>query len=129
MPEQSSDRPEPITAGRGLSPACPIPRCAGQMGLNAVMPSLDGTGLEALVCAACGHRGFRAKADVQILFGGRHEHVCSYGPSGLTITVVCSGAALARFGECGLSPSQVATAAGLLGAAHGAGRGHRASLA
>jgi hypothetical protein len=44
----------------------------------------------------------------QILFGGRHEHVCTYGPSRLTITVVCSRAALVRFGKCGLTPSQVA---------------------
>jgi hypothetical protein len=111
MPEQSSNGPEAIAAGRILPAACPISQCAGHMGLNAVMASLEGTGLEALVCSACGHRGFRAKDGVQILFGGRHEHVCSYGPSRLTITIVCSGAALGRFAEWGLSPSQVATAA------------------
>jgi hypothetical protein len=111
MPKQSSDRPEAIAVGRVLPAACPIPGCVGQMKLDVVMASLEGTQLDALVCSTCGHRGFRAKAGVQILFGGRHEHVCIYGPSRLTITVVCSGGALVRFGECGLSPSEVATAA------------------
>jgi hypothetical protein len=75
------------------------------------MASLDGTGLETLVCSTCGHQGFRATGEIQILFGGRHEHRCIYGPSRLTITVVCSGAALVNFGERGLCPSQVAISA------------------
>lgn len=87
---------------------CPATGCGGHMTVDAVMASLEGTGLEALRCPTCGHRGFRAKEGIQILFGVRHEHVCAYGPSRLTITVVSSGAALVRFGKSGLSPSQLA---------------------
>jgi hypothetical protein len=89
-----------------------LPRCPA-LGCGAAMESdplrcLEGTGLEALRCPACGHRGFHSKGGVRILFAGQHEHVCSYGPSQLTLTIVFAGAALVLFGDRGLSPSQAA---------------------
>ena len=76
------------------NPRCPTVDCAGIMVLDRIMKCLEGTGLEALSCRACGHRGFRSTGGILTLFGGRHEHVCSYGPSMLTLTIVFSGAAL-----------------------------------
>ncbi len=111
MREPSCNLPEATAIGHRITPLCPVSGCGGPMRPAAVMASLDGTGLEALVCSTCGHQGFRATGGIQILFGGRHEHLCIYGPSRLTITVVCSGAALVQFGERGLSPSQVAVSA------------------
>lgn len=88
-------------------PRCPALGCGGGMASDP-MQCLDGTGLEALRCPACGHRGFQAQDGIRVLFGGRHEHVISYGPSTLTLTIVFSGAALVLFGERGLSPAQAA---------------------
>ncbi|MEP7153024.1 MAG: hypothetical protein ABI856_15050 [Nitrospira sp.] len=87
---------------------CPAIDCDGVMAVEPTMKSLDGTGLESLTCAACGHRGFRSQGGIQTLFGGRHEHVCSYGPSLLTLTVVFSGAALRLFRDRGLNPTEAA---------------------
>ena len=93
-----------------------LPRCPA-LGCGAIMVSdrlrcLDGTGLEALRCPACGQRGFRSKEGIRILFAGQHEHMCSYGPSQLTLTIIFAGAALVLFGGRGLSPSQAALYAG-----------------
>ena len=90
------------------NPRCPTVDCAGIMVVDRIMKCLEGTGLEALSCRACGHRGFRSIGGIQTLFGGRHEHVCSYGPSMLTLTIVFSGAALTLFRDRGLSPAQSA---------------------
>jgi hypothetical protein len=87
---------------------CPAVGCEGVMAVEAAMKSLDGTGLESLTCGACGHRGFRSQGGIQTLFGGRHEHVCSYGPSLLTLTVVFSGAALRLFRDRGLNATEAA---------------------
>ena len=86
---------------------CPALGCVTKMARESLQ-CLDGTGLEALRCPACGHRGFQSRDGIRILFGGRHEYVCSYGPSTLTLTIVFSGAALVLFGERGLSPTQAA---------------------
>jgi hypothetical protein len=77
------------------------------MAVEPEMKSLDGTGLESLACRTCGHRGFRSQGGIQTL-GGRHEHVCSYGPSLLTLTVVFSGAALRLFRDRGLNATEAA---------------------
>ena len=100
------------------SPARPLPRfsallcpavgCDGKMAVEPDMKSLDGTGLESLKCATCGHRGFRSQGGIQTLFGGRHEHLCSYGPSLLTLTVVFSAAALTLFRNRGLNSTEAA---------------------
>ena len=78
------------------------------MALDAEMQPLDGTDLESLRCAGCGHRGFRSQRGIHTLLGGRHEQVCSYGPSLLTLTVVFSGAALTLFRDRGLNPTEAA---------------------
>ena len=41
----------------------------------------EGTGLVQLQCRICEHHGFRSLEGVHVLFGGRHEYVCGYGPS------------------------------------------------
>ena len=87
---------------------CPAVSCGGVMASEPAMKSLDGTGLESLTCGACGHRGFRSQGGIQMLFGGRHEHVCSYGPSLLTLTLVFSGAALRLFRDRGLNATEAA---------------------
>ena len=87
---------------------CPAVGCEGVMAVEPEMKSLDGTGLESLTCRTCGHRGFRSQGGIQTLFGGRHEHVCSYGPSLLTLTIVFSGAALRLFRDRGLNATEAA---------------------
>lgn len=87
---------------------CPAAGCDGVMAVEPAMKSLDGTGLESLTCGTCGHRGFRSKDGIQTLFGGRHEHVCSFGPTLLTLTVVFSGAALRLFRDRGLNATEAA---------------------
>lgn len=89
------------------APRCPAYGCGGEMTPHP-MPVLDGSGLRVWRCSACRHQGFRAEEGLRLLFGGRHEHVCTYGPSALTLTVIFSGAALVLFRERGLSPSQAA---------------------
>ncbi len=87
---------------------CPAVGCPGAMAAEPEMKSLEGTGLESLTCEACGHRGFRSQGGIQTLFGGRHEHVCSYGPSLLTLTVVFSSVALRLFRDRGLNATEAA---------------------
>ena len=87
---------------------CPAVGCGGAMVAEPAVKSLDGTGLESLTCEACGHRGFRSQSGIQTLFGGRHEHVCSYGPSLLTLTIVFSSAALRLFRDRGLNATEAA---------------------
>jgi hypothetical protein len=104
--------PEVLPAHQPRGHIIGLPRCPA-LGCGTIMDRdplrcLDGTGLEAFRCPACGHRGFRSKDGIRILFAGQHEHVCSYGPSQLTLTIVFAGAALVLFGERGLSPSQAA---------------------
>ncbi len=75
MREESSPKLADVSAVcRTLTPWCPASGCVGQMAADVVMASLEGTGLESLRCPRCGHRGFRARDRLQILFGGRHEH-------------------------------------------------------
>jgi hypothetical protein len=92
-----------------LSPRCPALGCGALM-TSDPMRCLDGTGLQSFRCPACGHRGFQAREGIHSLFGGHHEHVCGYGPSRLTLTVVFSGGALVLFAERGLNPSEAAKA-------------------
>ncbi len=91
------------------------------------MECLEGTGLAAVSCRACGQRGFRSREGIHTLFGGRHEHVCAYGPSTLTLTIVFSGAALAMFRERGLGPAQAAIYAAQWALLGGQVAGHGAS--
>lgn len=87
---------------------CPVANCRGIMTSEQELKLLHGTGLERLCCPVCDHNGFRAVEGIRKLFGGQHEHVCSYGPSLLTLTVLFSGAALALFRDRGFNPTEAA---------------------
>jgi len=78
------------------------------MAADPEMKLLNGTGLTSLRCTTCGHNGFRAVDGIRKLFGGQHEHVCSYGPSLLTLTILFSGTALTLFRGLGMNPSEAA---------------------
>ena len=56
----------------------------------------------------CQHRGFRSLEGVQVLFGGRHEYVCGYGPSTTVLTILFSETALSIFLDAYLSPTESA---------------------
>jgi hypothetical protein len=66
------------------------------------------TGLELLVCPACGHRGFRSREGVILLFRGGYEFKFSYGPSLQTLTVVLSSASVNLWGTHGVTEEHLA---------------------
>ncbi|WHZ21790.1 MAG: hypothetical protein OJF47_000902 [Nitrospira sp.] len=72
---------------------CPINKCSGSLSDEASAFDAD-TGLEHLVCTACGHRGYRSREGVILLFRGGYEYKFSYGPSLQTITVILSSASV-----------------------------------
>ena len=86
---------------------CPINKCSGSLKTDA--KGYDSrTGLELLVCMACGHRGFRSREGVILLFRGGYEFKFSYGPSIQTLTVVLSSAAVNLWASHGVSDDQLA---------------------
>jgi hypothetical protein len=87
---------------------CPSLGCGAEMHRHPLL-CLEGTGLESLRCPACAHHGFRSQHGIRVLSAGRHDHVCSYGASGLSFKVLFSESALILFGERGLCPSQAAS--------------------
>lgn len=102
-------QPARVTAMlQNITPLCPRLGCDGRMEPDSTMGSMPGTGLQALGCPVCKHRGYRSLEGIRVLFGTRHEHVCSYGPSIQSLTVLFSGAALALFRNEGLCPTQSA---------------------
>ena len=107
MPEYYKPRLKASTILSPPSPLCPAPNCHGHMQTQSTHKRRDATGLQALQCSHCGHRGFRPLAEMYVLFGGRHEHVCCYGPSTKhVLTVVFGETALGRFLDVYLSPTE-----------------------
>ena len=107
MPEYYRPR---LTVGTILSPRsplCPAPNCHGHMQTQSTHQGPAATGLQALQCTHCGHRGFRPLAEMYVVFGGRHEHVCCYGPSTKhVLNVVFCETALGHFLDAYLSPTE-----------------------
>lgn len=102
-------QPARVTAMiQNLTPLCPRLGCDGRMEPDSKMGSMSDIGLQALECPVCKHRGYRSLEGIRVLFGTRHEHVCSYGPSIQSLTVLFSAAALALFRNEGLCPTQSA---------------------
>lgn len=87
---------------------CPRVSCVGKLELDSRMRSMTALGLQALVCPVCNHSGYRSLQGIRVLFATRHEHVCNYGPSLRSLTVVFSGTALVSLRERGLCPTQAA---------------------
>ena len=87
---------------------CPRVSCVGKLELDSRMGSMTAKGLQALVCPVCKHSGYRSLQGIRVLFATRHEHVCNYGPSVQSLTVVFSGAALVSLRDRGLCPTQSA---------------------
>ena len=90
------------------SPLCPAPDCGGRMQTGYATKRLEGTGLAQVQCDMCQHRGFRSLEGVHVLFGGRHEYVCGYGPSTTVLTILFSETALSPFLDAYLSPTDSA---------------------
>lgn len=108
MPELPMQQARLSTMFQNITPLCPRLGCDGRMEPDSTMGSMSGTGLQALGCPACKHLGYRSLEKIRVLFGTRHEHVCSYGPSIRSLTVLFSGTALALFRNEGLCPTQSA---------------------
>lgn len=87
---------------------CPRLSCVGKLELDSRMESMTAMGLQALVCPVCKHTGYRSLQGIRVLFATRHEHVCNYGASLQSLTVVFSGAALVSLRDRGLCPTQSA---------------------
>ncbi len=93
MPARGIPVPEPVTSDGPSLLSCPINKCHGR--LRGEASAYDSrTGLEPMVCTLCGHRGFRSREGVILLFRGGYEFKFSYGPSVQTITIVLSSAAV-----------------------------------
>lgn len=89
-------------------PLCPRLGCNGRMEPDPRVGSLADLGLHVLNCPVCRHRGYRPLEDIRVLFGTRHEHICSYGPSIHSLTILFSGDALTTFRNEGLGSTQSA---------------------
>ncbi len=86
---------------------CPIHKCDGSLKDDA--SGYDSrTGLESLRCARCGHRGFRSREGVILLFRGGYEFKFSYGPSLQTVTVVLSSASVNLWSTHGVNEDHLA---------------------
>ena len=108
MPQFRKDLPRIDALLSNATPLCPIGSCDGRMQLGSGLERLGDMGLQRMACRICRHRGFRALEGVQVLFGGRHEHVCEYGPSSSVLTVIFSEAALSLILDAYLSPTDAA---------------------
>ena len=97
-----------LIASNGPTPLrCPTHKCDGF--LNTDVSGYDSrTGLEVLVCTQCGHRGFRSREGVILLFRGGYEFKFSYGPSLQTVTVVLSSASVNLWSTHGVNDEQLA---------------------
>jgi hypothetical protein len=89
-------------------PLCPALGCDGRMQIDAARKPIETIGLERVQCDICQHRGFRSLEGVHVLFGGRHEYVCGYGPSGTVLAILFSETALSHFLDEYLSPTESA---------------------
>ena len=86
---------------------CPVNTCDGRLKHEA--SGYDSQlGLESMVCPRCGHRGFRSRDGVILLFRGGYEFKFSYGPSVQTITIVLSSAAVNLWGTHNVHEEQLA---------------------
>lgn len=93
IPQAPQGVPDSTAPDSTSSVSCPINKCAGS--LRGEASAYDPrTGLEPMVCLVCGHRGFRSRDGVILLFRGGYEFKFSYGPSIQTITIVLSSAAV-----------------------------------
>lgn len=108
LPHQEPPQvPDSATKDSSTSPRCPINKCAGFLGSKG--PAYDPrTGLEPMVCPVCGHRGFRSRDGVILLFRGGYEFKFSYGPSIRTITIVLSSAAVNLWSTHNVNDDQLA---------------------
>ena len=95
------------------------------MAIESVKKRTKGTGLEQIQCGVCQHRGFRSLGGVHVLFGGRHEYVCGYGPSATVLAIRLPETALCCFLDAYLSPTESALYVGTLDVAKRAGGGYR----
>lgn len=93
IPQESQEVPKQRTPDRAASVGCPINKCTGF--LRSEASAYDPrTGLDPLICQTCGHRGFRSREGVLLLFRGGYEFKFTYGPSIQTITIILSSAAV-----------------------------------
>jgi hypothetical protein len=90
------------------APLCPILDCEGRMQIDSATKCIKDSGLGRVQCRMCQHRGFRSLEGVHVLYGGRHEHVCGYGPSTHALTIRFSETALSLFLDEYLSPTESA---------------------
>ncbi len=102
-------QPIPVdTILSSTSPLCPAVDCDGRMQIDSTSKRTKGSGLARVQCGLCQHRGFRSLEGVHVLFGGRHEYVCGYGPSSSILTIRFSESALSLFLDAYLSPTESA---------------------
>lgn len=108
MPAFHTHAPAIETLFHRFTPHCPLRYCDGMMRIHPETERLRRMGLTQVQCHTCHHRGFRSIDGVQVLFGGRHEYVCGYGPSSSVLTIIFSEAALSLFLDTYLSPTEAA---------------------
>ena len=108
MPVYYKLPPRLDTVLSNTTPLCPVLACGGRMAIESVKKRTKGTGLEQIQCGVCQHRGFRSLGGVHVLFGGRHEYVCGYGPSATVLAICLSETALCCFLDAYLSPTESA---------------------
>lgn len=99
--------PGPPLSADPSAPSCPINKCKGRLRTEASGYN-SRTGLELMVCTLCGHRGFRSREGVILLFRGGYEFKFSYGPSIQTISIVLSSAAVNLWSTHDVNDDQLA---------------------
>lgn len=99
--------PGPPPPADASAPYCPINKCSGRLKTEASGYN-SRTGLDVMVCTLCGHRGFRSREGVILLFRGGYEFKFSYGPSIQTISIVLSSAAVNLWGTHDVNDDQLA---------------------
>lgn len=97
----------PIPSDGSSALPCPVHKCGGRLTGEASGYDPD-NGLERLVCAACGHHGYRSRDGVMLLFRGGYEYKFSYGPSLQTITVLLSSASVNLWNTHGVQQDELA---------------------
>ncbi|GMV50213.1 hypothetical protein FBQ96_02830 [Nitrospirales bacterium NOB] len=93
--------------GRASVDRCPVRSCEGRLTVDARAYDAR-TGLDTVVCPSCGHRGFKSREGVLLLFRCGSDYQFSYGPSVKTITVALSSAAVNLWSTHGVSADQLA---------------------
>lgn len=107
LPAEGVPGPDLIALNGPPPLRCPTHKCDGLLRTDA--SGYDPyTGLDVLVCTQCGHRGFRSREGVILLFRGGYEFKFSYGPSLQTITVVLSSASVNLWSTHGVNDEQLA---------------------